>query len=170
MHTLLQQCHLTSSTRSFGFSRRELETCVPAAVFTSPQLSDRQDEECIEEQSSNAIYERRMLPKKRGFPLWIPQPNTIAPLTRRRKGVLIGDLGRVTAYGAFDVLFNICEAAGHPDNPDDLPPGFAPLALNANDTNRFQEFTPGSYITSASVKKLRLGSEILASITYGLIN
>ena len=89
-------------------------------MFTPHQLSDVQDEECIEEQSSNAIYERQMLRKKRGFPLWIPQPNTLAPLMHRQKGVIIGDLGRVTAYGAFDVLFNICEAAGHPNNPDEL--------------------------------------------------
>jgi len=129
-----------------------------------------QDEECIEEQSSNTIYERQMLPKKRGFPLWIPQPNTVAPLTHRRKGVIIGDLGRVTAYGAFDVLFNICKAAGHPDNPDQLPDGFKPLALNVNDIHRFQEYTSGSYIASASVKKLRLGSEILARIIYWLTN
>ena len=171
MHTLLQRCHLTSSTRSFGFSRRELETCVPAALFTSPQLSDRQDEECIEEQSSNTIYERQMLPKKRGsFPLWNPQPNAFAPLTHRRKGVLIGDLGRVTADGAFDVLFNICKAAGHPDNPDELPDGFTPLSLNANDIHGFQEYTSGDYIASASVTKLRLGSVHLARIICWLTN
>jgi hypothetical protein len=128
-------------------------------MFTPPQLSDVQDEECIEEQSSNAIYERQMLPKKRGsFPLWVPQPNAFAPFMHRRKGVLIGDLGRVTTYGAFDVLFNICKAAGHPDNPNELPDGFTPLALNANDVHGFQEYTSGSYIASASVKKLRLGS------------
>ena len=137
-------------------------------MFTPTQSSDVEDEECIEEQCSNAIYERQMLTKKRGFPLWIPQPNTRGPLTHRRKGVNIGDLGRVTVYGAFDVLFNICKAAGHPDNPDELPPGFVPLALNSNDTHQFQEYTQGSYIASASVKKLRLGSEILAIITYWL--
>ena len=53
-------------------------------MFTPPQLSDVRDEERIdsEEQSSNTIYERQMLPKKRGsFPLWNPQPNAFAPLT-----------------------------------------------------------------------------------------
>jgi len=139
-------------------------------MFMPPQLSDEQDEECIGEQSSNAIYERQMSPKKRGFPLWIPQPNAFAPQTHRRKGVLIGDLGRVTEYGAFDVLFNICKAAGHPDNPDELPDGFTPLALNANDIYGFEEYTSGSYIASASVKKLRLGSIYLARIIYWLTN
>jgi len=124
-------------------------------MFTPPQSSDVQDEECIEEQSSNAIYERQMLPKKRGFPLWAPQPSILGFLTHRREGVTIGDLGRVTTYGAFDVLFNICKAGGHPDNPDQLPDGFTPLALDANDIHRFQEYTSGSYIASASVKKLR---------------
>ena len=100
-----------------------------------------------------------MLLKKRGFPLWIPQPNTLAPLMHQRKGVIIGDLGRVTTYGAFDVLFNVCKAAGHPNNPDELPDGFEPLALKANDIHRVKEYTSGSYIASASVKKLRLGSE-----------
>ena len=139
-------------------------------MFTPPQLSDVQDEECIEEQSSNAIYERQMLPKKRGFPLWIPQPNSLAFPMHQRKGVIIGDLGRITSYGAFDVQFNICEAAGHPNNPYLLPHGFKPLALDANDIHRFQEYTSGSYIASTSVKKLRLGSEILGSFTYWLTN
>ena len=115
-----------------------------------------QDEECIEEQSSNTIYERQMLPKKRGFPLWVPQPNNPKFLTHRRKGVTIGDLGRVTEYGAFDVLFNICKAGGHPDNPDELPDGFKPLVLREEaDIQRIREFTMGSHIASASVKKLR---------------
>jgi hypothetical protein len=128
-------------------------------MFTPPQLSDVQDEECIEEQSSNTIYKRQMLPKKRGFPLWVPQPNTRAFLTHRREGVTIGDLGRVTAYGAFDVLFNICKAGGHPDNPDELPDVFEPLVLRESDIHRFQEYAMDSYLTSESVKKLRLSPE-----------
>ena len=119
-----------------------------------------QDEECTEDQSSNKIYERQMSPKKRGFPLWIPQPNTRAFLTHRREGVTIGDLGRVTAYGAFDVLFNICKPGGHPDNPDELPDGFEPLVLQEeSDIQTFQEYTMGSHIASASVKKLRSNPE-----------
>jgi len=139
-------------------------------MFTPPQLSDVQDEECGEEQSRDAIYKRQMLLKKRGFPLWVPQPNTLAFLTHRREGVNIGDLGRVTAYGAFDVLFNICKAAGHPDNPDELPDGFMPFALYANDIHRFQEYTSGSYIASTSVRKLQLGSICLARFIYWLTN
>jgi len=136
------------------------KACVPAAMFTSPQLSDEQDEECLEEQSINAIYERLMLPKKRGFPLWVPEPNTVAFLTHRTEGVTIGDLGRVTAYGAFDVLFNICKPRGHPDNPDELPDGFEPLILREeSDIQRFQEYRMDSYIASKSVTKLRLKPE-----------
>ena len=128
-------------------------------MFTSHQLSDMQAVECIEGQSSNAIYVRQMLPKERGFPLWVPQPNTLAFLTHQMEGVTIGDLGRVTAYGAFDVLFNICKAGGHPDNPDEIPGGFEPLVLRQSDIHRFQEYTMGSHIASASVKKLRLNPE-----------
>ena len=141
-------------------------------MFTPPQLSDRQHEECIEGQSGNAIYHRQMLLKKPGnVPLWNPQPDALAFSTHRRKGVLIGDLGRVTASGAFDVLFNICKAAGPPDNPDELPDGFTPLALNANDIRGSQEYTSGSFIAGrASVTKLRLGSIYLARIIYWLTN
>ncbi|EDR06270.1 uncharacterized protein LACBIDRAFT_328934 [Laccaria bicolor S238N-H82] len=136
----------------------------------SPDFSDGEDEECIVlEDCSNAIYERQMLPKKRGFPLWIPQPNLLAPLMHRRNGVIIGDLGRVTAYGAFDVLFNICKAAGRPDNPDELPDGFTPLNLKANDIHLFQEYTSGSYIASASVKKLRDNLSFQCSNAEGAI-
>ena len=53
---------------------------------------------------------------------------------------------------------------------DELPDDFKPLALKVNDIHRFQEYTSGSYLASASVKKLRLGSEILAVITYWLTN
>ena len=49
---------------SRGVSRK---TCVPAAMFMPPQLSDKEDEECIEE-SSNAIYERQ---ETRFFFLWL---------------------------------------------------------------------------------------------------
>jgi len=135
--------------------------CVPAAMFTPSQSSDRQDEACIEVQSSNVIYQRQMMPKKPGsFPLWVPQPNNVAFLTHQREGVTIGDLGRVTTYGAFDVLFNICKARGHPDNPDELPDGFEPLVLREeSDIHRFQEYTMGSCIASESVTKLRLNPD-----------
>ena len=41
---------------SRGVSRK---TCVPAAMFTPPQLSGEEDEECTEE-SGSSIYERQM--------------------------------------------------------------------------------------------------------------
>ena len=50
------------------------KTCVPAAMFTPPQLSDEEDGECIEE-SSNALYERQMLGKKQGFFFWLKEIN-----------------------------------------------------------------------------------------------
>lgn len=120
-----------------------------------PQPFNQEAESPAEEQTSNVIYERQMLLKKHGFPLWIPQPNIRLSLSYRQRGVCVGDVGIITSYGAFDYLFNICLPAAHPSNPDELPAGFLPLLLKPADICEFPEHTSGSYLASVSVKKMR---------------
>jgi len=93
--------------------------------------------------------------KKRGFPLWIPEPNNNLPISYQRQGVNIGDVGIVTPSGGFSFLFNICLPPGDPINPSELPEGFAPLSppLNPIDIVRFVEFKSRSHLASASVEK-----------------
>lgn len=105
--------------------------------------------------ANNTIYERHFLQRKHGFPLWIPHPNIRLPKSYVDKGVSVGDVGIITQYGAFDYLFNICLPAEHPSNAGPLPEGFVPLLTQQKDISEFLEYTPGSYISSASVQKLQ---------------
>jgi len=91
--------------------------------------------------------------KKRGFPLWIPQPNTTLPRPYQRRGVSIGDVGIFTSNGGFDFLFNICLPAGDTSNPDELPEGFSRLELKETDVCKFHAHSSHSHLASPDVKK-----------------
>ena len=117
-------------------------------------------------QRSNEMYERHLSLKGRGFPLWIPQPNMLLPIPYRAKGVCIGDVGIVTAFGGFDFLFNICRTRDDPINPEELPDNFAPIypPLNPTDVRKFREFSSGSYLASSSIVESQTGEQ--ASCVY----
>ena len=108
------------------------------------------------------MYERHLKLKGRGFPLWIPQPNIRLPIPYRAKGVCIGDVGIVTAFGGFDFLFNICRTRDDPINPEELPDNFFPLypPLNPTDVREFREFSSGSYLASSSIVESRTDEQI----------
>ena len=110
-------------------------------------------------QRSNEIYERHLMLKGRGIPLWIPQPNIRLPIPYRAKGVCIGDVGIVTAYGGFDFLFNICRARDDPINPQVLPDNFVPVypPLDPTDIREFREFSSGNYLSSSSIVESKSG-------------
>ena len=112
-------------------------------------------------QRSNVIYERHLTLKDRGFPLWIPQLNVLLPIPYRAKGICVGDVGIVTAFGGFDFLFNICRTRDDPINPEELPDKFAPIypPLNPTDVREFREFSPGSYLASSSIVKSQTGEQ-----------
>ena len=109
------------------------------------------------------MYERHLKLKGRGFPLWIPQPNIRLPIPYRAKGVCIGDVGIVTAFGGFDFLFNICRTRDDPINPEELPDNFAPIypPLNPTDVREFREFSSGSYLASSSIVESQTGEQTL---------
>ena len=113
-------------------------------------------------QKSNDIYERHLILKGRGFPLWIPGPNRALHLDYRRTGVRIGDVGIITPSGGFSFLFNICLPHDHPVNPPDLPEHFAPISpkIAATDIESFEVFTSGSHLASASIKRSSLSTAI----------
>jgi hypothetical protein len=114
-------------------------------------------------QRSNEMYEQHLKLKGRGFPLWIPQPNIRLPIPYRAKGVCIGDVGIVTAFGGFDFLFNICRTRDDPINPEELPDNFAPIypPLNPTDVREFREFSSGSYLASSSIVESQTGEQTL---------
>ncbi|KAF8158109.1 hypothetical protein B0H34DRAFT_707571 [Crassisporium funariophilum] len=99
--------------------------------------------------------------KERGFPLWIPQPNMNLSNPYRAQGVCIGDVGIITAFGAFDFLFNICLPRDDPINPEQLPDGFVPIhpPLQKSDIRKFREFSSRSYLASASIAESQTGQQ-----------
>ena len=77
----------------------------------------------------------------------------------QKQGIRIGDVGTITANGAFDFLFNACEHNDPPGvavNPTKLPDGFELLkpVIRTGDT-----FGPRAHLTSNNVKE---------SCAYGL--
>ena len=106
-------------------------------------------------QKSNDIYERHLILKGRGVPLWIPDPNQLLHRDYRRTGVRIGDVGIINPSGAFSFLFNICLPHDDPVNPRILPEHFAPISPPIEDTDieRVEEFVNDCHLASASIKR-----------------
>ncbi|KAF8181522.1 hypothetical protein BJ912DRAFT_1044618 [Pholiota molesta] len=156
--------------------RQQCQPIPPASRSISPitsgNISDRQAQSDYQAQSENhvpsvsiadylpdngnAIYERHLKLKKRGFPLWIPGPNMSRPMPYRRQGVDIGDVGIITPSGAFSFLFNIRLSSNDPINPPELPEGFAPISppIGPWDLRKFRHFGPGSYLASSHIERI----------------
>jgi len=109
----------------------------------------------VDPPKDNEIYERLLRQKKRGFALYVPQPNRRLPIAYQRIGIRIGDVGIITPDGGFSFLFNICAPSGDPINPPILPEDFSPLEppLTDVDVVEFSRFSSGSYLASASIEK-----------------
>jgi len=73
------------------------------------------------------IYHEELLKQKRGLPLWFPGPSLDLPLTYRRDGVNVGDVGIIQMDEPFDFLFNLFLPATHPINSKGVPDSFQPL-------------------------------------------
>ena len=73
----------------------------------------------------------------------------------RKKGIRVGDVGVITANGAFDFLFNTCQ---YPDqsnagiNPAILPHGFELLRPVIRTTSDM--FSPGMCLPSDHVREI----------------
>ncbi|KAF7374471.1 hypothetical protein MSAN_00331400 [Mycena sanguinolenta] len=93
-------------------------------------------------------YCSELLRQGRGFPLFVPQPQSNRPVKWREKGIAIGDVGRITERGSFDFFFNIYLPADNPINanvPEDfdpLVPDYDPIDLTLDD------YSPGNYVCS----------------------
>ncbi|KAF8959470.1 hypothetical protein BDZ97DRAFT_1705049 [Flammula alnicola] len=110
----------------------------------------------IHVQNSFDIYYRHLFAKERGTPLWIPSPNNSLPITYRRKGISIGDVGIITKNGAFDFLFNVCLPHDDEINRNRVPADFSPLnppLLPENDIQIYEDLGEGAYLSSESIKK-----------------
>ncbi|KAJ7612364.1 hypothetical protein DFH06DRAFT_152746 [Mycena polygramma] len=104
--------------------------------------------------SDSEIYYRQMLYQKRGFPLYVPGPKINLPAAYRRRGVAIGDVGRVTPEGVFDFFFNIFLAPGDPIHVNHTPEDFSPLALYDPIDLLHESYDPGDSVSSSTVQRL----------------
>ena len=155
-------CAVVSNSLIWFLNRPQIEpnherASRPAHVNQTPNHSQvfPQNEE-LPLQKSNDIYQRHLVQKDRGFPLWIPDTNRVLHLDYRRTGVRIGDVGIITHDGAFSFIFNICLPHDNPINPRMLPERFAPISppIEATDIESFVVFKHGSHLASgASIKK-----------------
>jgi hypothetical protein len=109
----------------------------------------------VDPPKDNEIYERLLRRKRRGFALYIPQPNRKLPIAYQRIGIRIGDVGIITPDGGFSFLFNICVPHDNPINPRILPEDFSPIQPAPTDADvvEFARFNSGSYLASASIEK-----------------
>ncbi|KAJ7654126.1 hypothetical protein DFH06DRAFT_1093134 [Mycena polygramma] len=91
-----------------------------------------------------------MLYQKRGFPLYVPGPKINLPAAYQRRGVAIGDVGRVTPEGVFDFFFNIFLAPNDPIHANRTPEGFSPLALYDPIDLLHESYDPGNSVFSST--------------------
>ncbi|KAL0952577.1 hypothetical protein HGRIS_006833 [Hohenbuehelia grisea] len=108
-------------------------------------------------QSESEVFARLLLPRRQGYPLWIPEPNGYLPLEYRETGVRIGDVGIITPDGGFDFLFNICHPASDPINSNGVPESFVPLVVESKDIFDTQNmYDLNSYIASVEMRRTSL--------------
>jgi hypothetical protein len=106
--------------------------------------------------SPSEIYSSQLLRQKRGFPLYVPGPQPNLPAAYRRRGVAIGDVGRVTPEGLFDFFFNIFLPPEHPINANHTPEDFSPMPrYRSIDVSRVN-YDPGDHVSTSTVQKMDL--------------
>ncbi|KAJ6512779.1 hypothetical protein C8R45DRAFT_857050, partial [Mycena sanguinolenta] len=110
--------------------------------------------------SESENYCSQLLRQGRGFPLFVPGPQTNLPAQYRTRGVAIGDVGRITAEGSFDFFFNIYLPANHPINAN-VPEGFVPLSPYDPIDVVPLDFDPGNYISSRTVTRTKVDDKFL---------
>jgi hypothetical protein len=114
---------------------------------------------------ASETYQRLLLPKGHGVPLYFPNlyDNLEAPC--RDRGVSIGDVGIITDDGSFDFLFSVCLPCDDPVNIGRTPPSFKMVSLHPSIDlgSRDCGFPRNSSVVSSCIKKKALS--VGASVT-----
>jgi hypothetical protein len=86
-----------------------------------------------------------MLMHGAGYPLYMPTPSIGLGSTYRKNGIRVGDVGVITANGAFEFLFNVCNDGV---NPTIFPGGFEPLVPDIRINHKFgpDTYLPSDYV------------------------
>ncbi|KAF9036168.1 hypothetical protein BJ165DRAFT_618731 [Panaeolus papilionaceus] len=111
----------------------------------------------LDTQRTNQIYEKYMLSKARGYPLWITECSMGLHIEKRRLGVCVGDVGLITRAGGFSFLFNILLPINHPIQPRRMPEGFVPAPpIDPADIMTVEDLSSNSCLTSVSIRRLEV--------------
>lgn len=100
-------------------------------------------------QAAPDIYKDCLLPLKRGYPLYRPEPDQGLPSAYRTNGVNIGDVGIIAPEGYFDFLFNICKSTSAASDSTDVNQYGAPDGMELIDRGEVMEDT--NYLGKKSV-------------------
>ena len=92
-----------------------------------------------------------MLTHRAGYPLYIPTPPEGLPEVHRKNGIRVGDVGVITANGAFDFRFNACQY--HSQSDAEIGPLAFPLLETRITTSK--KFGPNTYLPSDTVDEFR---------------
>jgi hypothetical protein len=112
-------------------------------------------------QAPSEVYVRQLLPKKYGYPLFIPAPHNNLPPEYRDRGTSIGDVGIIKPNGSFSYIFSICTPANSPVNCFGVPQGFEPIVLGPEGIEIVNDrHNVGSDVVSTSVTRKEIAVEI----------
>jgi hypothetical protein len=90
-----------------------------------------------------------MLTHRAGYPLYIPTPLKGLPESHRENGIRVGDVGVITANGAFHFLFNACQHRSQSDAETDSP--IDNFEILKPKIVTYDKFSPDTYLYSVSV-------------------
>ncbi|KZP08203.1 hypothetical protein FIBSPDRAFT_686005, partial [Athelia psychrophila] len=101
------------------------------------------------------VYARQLLPRKLGYPLFVPESSTHLPAQFRERGISIGDVGVIKPNGSFNYIFSICASADDPVNYLGVPENFHQIDLNPNLISHLPNMhEKRSEVTSSSIKRV----------------
>jgi len=129
-HQVNQNSGNEASTQLIIFYISNISSCpFPVKDTTVVQPGELGQHQIIETtiRAPFEIYYEELLKQKRGLPLWFPGPSLDLPLTYRRNGINVGDVGIMQIDEPFDFLFNIFLPENDPINSEGVPDSFKPL-------------------------------------------
>ncbi|KAF7358049.1 Pleiotropic drug resistance ABC transporter protein [Mycena venus] len=143
-----------SNATGFGIRESHFTSVQGDMIVYPPEPRPEQAPQIAAVHSESGNYSNQLLLQGRGFPLYVPGPQITLPEEYRRSGVAIGDVGTVTANGAFDFFFNIY-LPGRPPINTNVPDDFVPLSSYAPMDVEHHEFDPGNYVSGPTVHEIR---------------
>ena len=104
--------------------------------------------------SDSEVFVESLLPKRYGYPLWIPEPHANLPDEYRAIGDRVGDVVVLTKDGGRD-YFNIFAESNDPINLNRIPSDFTRLSADEQAFLFYPDYyKPSTQISNFDVKKI----------------